>query len=74
MLSGPVTGSTRATLQSIIQTSGGLQYVVLVTNCHPSLQTWAQVWLKSFLFAPIKYIRSFIAYSKWSIHDMTAAA
>ena len=49
MLSGPVTGSTRATLQSIIQTSGGLQYVVLVTNCHPSLQTWAQVWLKSFL-------------------------
>ena len=64
MLSGPVTGSTRATLQSIIQTSGGLQYVVLVTNCHPSLQTWAQVWyvaLKSFLFAPIKYIRPFIA-------------
>ena len=53
MLSGPVTGSTRATLQSIIQTSGGLQYVVLVTNCHPSLQTWAQVWLKSSLFAPI---------------------
>ena len=48
MLSGPVTGSTRATLQSIIQTSGGLQYVVLVTNCHPSLQTWAQVALKSF--------------------------
>lgn len=45
MLSGPVTGSTRATLQSIIQTSGGLQYVVLVTNCHPSLQTWAQVAL-----------------------------
>ena len=42
ILSGPVIGSTKTTVQSIIQNSAGLEYVVLVTNCHPSLQTWAQ--------------------------------
>ena len=42
ILNGPVIGSTKTTVQSIIQNSSGLEYVVLVTNCHPSLQTWAE--------------------------------
>ena len=42
ILSGPVIGSTKTTVQSIIQNSAGLEYVVVVTSCHPSLQTWAQ--------------------------------
>ena len=28
--------------QSILEQSDGLEYVVIITNCHPSLQTWAQ--------------------------------
>ena len=43
ILNGPVTGSNKTTIQNIIENSGGcLEYVVVVTNCHPSVQTWSQ--------------------------------
>ena len=43
ILHGPVTGTNKTTIQSIIENSGGcLEYVVVVTNCHPSVQTWSQ--------------------------------
>ena len=41
ILSGPVSGSTKTTLQAVLQNSS-LEYVVLISNCHPSVQTWSQ--------------------------------
>ena len=41
ILSGPVSGPSKASLQAIIQNSG-LEYVVLISNCHPSVETWSQ--------------------------------
>ena len=41
ILSGPLIGPSKATLQAIIQNSG-LEYVVLISNCHPSVETWSQ--------------------------------
>jgi len=41
VISGPVVGASLHTLQSIIQSSK-LEYVVVISNCHPTVQTWAQ--------------------------------
>jgi len=41
IINGPVIGNNRSTVQSIIENSS-LEYVVIVTNCHPSVQTWSQ--------------------------------
>jgi len=41
IISGPITGPNKTTLQSVIENSS-LEYVVLISNCHPSVQTWSQ--------------------------------
>ena len=35
IVNGPVVGSNKSTVQSIIENSEGLEYVVVITNCHP---------------------------------------
>ena len=39
--SGPISGPSKTTLQAVIENSS-LEYVVLISNCHPSVQTWSQ--------------------------------
>jgi len=41
ILSGPVVGKVLNTLKSILQNSS-LEYVVVITTCHPTVHTWAQ--------------------------------
>ena len=41
IVSGPISGPSKATLQAVIQNSS-LEYVVLITNCHSNVQTWSQ--------------------------------
>jgi len=40
IISGPVTGKALSTLKSILQSSS-LEYVVVITNCHPTVHTWS---------------------------------
>ena len=39
IISGPVAGKSLSTLKSILQSSS-LEYVVVITNCHPTVHTW----------------------------------
>ena len=41
ILSGPISGASKVSLQAIIENSS-LEYVVLISNCHPSVETWSQ--------------------------------
>eukprot|EP00092_Neocalanus_flemingeri_P035560 GFUD01038706.1.p1 GENE.GFUD01038706.1~~GFUD01038706.1.p1 ORF type:complete len:662 (+),score=221.66 GFUD01038706.1:35-2020(+) len=40
IISGPVSGKALSTLKCILQSSS-LEYVVVITNCHPTIHTWS---------------------------------